>query len=301
MDIPDLNWIDLSNLPDEVKTKILSKEPSVYSMMPYINKGIESTSKYHRLKTNCLKAITETELNIYKELYIPNSLCQLVSYSNNEGIWYVGVFLGKSFRYDNYLYGQSHVHGKYIEDDYIGIDDQLEGSVIHMDTNATVYHDNSKLYNNAIVHGYDLVTTYYVLKSRESCMKFNKGFAKRVVIDTLEDMNNKYTDFIEDYVEKYKEKEIIIDDETIWVVWNNIFGPLYDYYTYLKCNAMIMGINIITGKHLAINPSIEDVMKFNKTIMDFIEEYYPRVRIYLENIDDTEFIDQEYRYVLNNI
>jgi hypothetical protein len=293
MDPPNLDWIDLSDLPDDLKTEILSREKSAHSKLPYITKGIKSTSNYHWLRTTCLQPISDEELDKYKELYNPITICQLASYVDNDGIYYVGIFLVKSFMYENYQYGQSHIYGKYVEDDFIGLGDQVENSVVHIEGRDHNYE--SRLYDGVVLHGYDLITTYYVLKSRQSCANINEGFAKRVVIDILEEMDDRYTKYIEKHVKRYKETAIEVNDD---IGWNDIFGTLYDYYTYLRCNAMMMGINIITKKHNDINPSFDDLNKFNKNITNLIEITYPKVHLYLENIDDTQFIDKEYRYVL---
>ena len=47
----------------------------------------------------------------------------------------------------------------------------------------TIYIKNQKLPKTAIYLGYDLVTTYYILKNRLSC---KDNFAKKAVIDTFD-------------------------------------------------------------------------------------------------------------------
>ena len=34
-------WIDLSNLPEDLQVEILSREPTVYTALPFISKGIK--------------------------------------------------------------------------------------------------------------------------------------------------------------------------------------------------------------------------------------------------------------------
>ena len=294
MDQPP-DWIDLSELPEELKANIISRESDNYVKIPFISKGVSNASKLHRLKTGCLKPITSKELDKYKSSYEPPLICQMAYGSSGDGTYYVGIFLNvASSEHFSYSYGSSYLYGRYYEyDNYVGITYQLKDEVgdniINYNMDVRGDDDSIRLNKNAVTIGYDLITTYYVMKERESCMNINSGFAKRVVLDTLNDWKEVYdinkAIFLNDRKRNYEELN----------EW------LYDFYTFLRCNAMIIGFSIKSSTTMDTNFHDEDyLIRFENRVMELIEQYYTFIRKHLRNLDDTALIDKEFRYILGS-
>jgi len=113
----DEPWIDLSNLPEDLQADILSREASVYPELTFISKGIKKASAIYQLRTNCLRPISRTELENYKNLYNPAIICQIVECRTDDGDYYLGIFLGNSFINASYSYEKSFLYGSYYGDD----------------------------------------------------------------------------------------------------------------------------------------------------------------------------------------
>src|SRR5437868_10439861 len=71
-----LDYIDLGELPDDLRVEILSREPSAHQKMTKLTAGIAKSSEAHRLKSICLKSISMRELEKYKEEYTPHTICE---------------------------------------------------------------------------------------------------------------------------------------------------------------------------------------------------------------------------------
>jgi hypothetical protein len=179
--------------------------------------------------------------------------------------------------------------GDFVLIDFVIVEYQhKENNIVDYNTELLLDDDSVRLNKDAIINGYDLVTTYHILRERTSCFNINEGFPKRAVIDTLEDMKRRYDEG----------QNIGYANSGIYEEFDR---PMYDFLVYLKCNAAIMGINFKTEGEISINPSDDGRMEiFDKKIQALIDQYYARVRKYLDNIDDTTFVNYSFKYVVGS-
>jgi hypothetical protein len=124
-----LEWIDLSELPDDLKVNILTRDSEHYSKLPHISKGVNNASKLQRLRNACLKPISNDELDQYKMGYQPPLICQMAYNKLGADEYYVGIFMGLESKTEMpYSYASSYLYGRFYEDEssYVGITHQVE-------------------------------------------------------------------------------------------------------------------------------------------------------------------------------
>jgi hypothetical protein len=308
-----LEWIDLSELPDDLKVNILTRDSEHYSKLPHISKGVSNASKLQRLRNACLNPISNDELEEYKNEYEPATICQMVYGESEYGKYYIGIFMVlesktvMSYSYEPayeygimtvmpYSYAGSYLYGRYLGNDgylEVAYQRETENTIINYAQKVDTDDDSIRIVSSTKPVGYDLITTYYIMKERESCMSINAGFAKRVVLDTLEDWKVVYDINKGEFI-KNKDEDRVRDN-------NELNEWLYDFYAFLRCNSIIMGFSIRNSSHMSVDvdrDSAEYLIRFENTIMDLIEEYYAFIWNYLNSLDNTNFSNVDFKYIL---
>lgn len=255
--------------PDVLQYRLM-KEANVNPN--YINKRLNTMGKGDVLNNVCLSSFTKKEIDKYLFNYYPQQICEFTITPDvgKEISYYNGLFRRsggkKSYEY-SYIDCEIFEYVKIFQDDF---NDRI-GKTLSEETqfwddwiSSDADEDNQvPLPEGTSNVGYDLVTTYYVLKNRMSCD--DQGFAKKTVIDSL------------DYI--YQNAK----DETLFL--------------YLLCNGFMMGIHILSKYTYFISKlNYEEDMK---EIRLSIKVLYSKIRRYLENLDDEKY--KEYpKYILED-
>ena len=280
-----MEQIDLSMLAPEIQERIINALPSQKHNSMLITKDIKQASAAHHLTHACSLPITRKEILKYDTHYKPFAICVFAKF-NRYGS-YSGIVMSDIC--NNLAYLSEYIFGVHISDD-----DALEVAQATSDLDITGI-DNDGLHNipdDLDVIGYDLVTTYHVLTNRESCTEIYDGFAKKTVVDTLAYRHGNYQDNISNIHQHIPED---IEESFNYVLRKAV--EVLEYYVYLKCNAMIMGISIRTlvdrresmdlDGHPTHLENIEEMISFVSEHEKLIDRYYPLVLRYLTNLDDT--------------
>lgn len=176
-------------LPIELQVKILRLSNRSNSYL--ISKEIYQSSIYHILDDEGNNSVSENEILNYIKIYDPLHICCF--YANNANIYmklttYVAVI--KNIVPAIALTRYSVCHGYYphnnrgiinkINDEYITL-----GNLDKYQVKISV----GEMYQDGIDHFlyYDLLTTYYVLKERTSCMNIDPNYAKNKVLEMFND------------------------------------------------------------------------------------------------------------------
>jgi hypothetical protein len=209
--------MSFNNLPFELQAKILRSHPSLKTASLYVSKLIYKESIYHMFIDEGQKLITKSEVLNYINKYNPSQVCRF--YFDKEDAWWI------------YTAVITHMH--------MCSRDRWDSDVVYqilVDTNIFInYHPNKNHYGDIIIgvenqsetrallssmtkHNrenpfeYDLMTTYYCLSERLSCVGVNSNYAKNKIL------------------EMFDETTRICDYE--------------DLLIYLRGNAQIMGIYV---------------------------------------------------------
>ena len=155
----------------------------------YINKRLNYTYTQNVMENHCLITIKPSELKKYVISNQPNIVCEFVVTPDSEYNYsfYHGIL--KSPHPYQYEDGYSYDNSQFIE--YVKTEDENDaighGVYDELPFGWTYdYRTPNQEYNlppTSFHIGYDLVTTYYILKNRLSC---KENVAKKAVIDTLD-------------------------------------------------------------------------------------------------------------------
>jgi hypothetical protein len=104
--------------------------------------------------------------------------------------------------------------------------------------------------------GYDLITVYYILSERQSCMSFYSGFAKKTVLDTFEYISSTY--------DRYRLLNYLLAHQVIIGFQSKTIKETYEWYD-----------------------SLYTLDEFNQMVDVAIDILSQALRRYLHNLDDT--------------
>lgn len=253
--------------PDVLQYRLLKEANSNPN---YINKRLNNMERNNILNNGCLSPFSVKELNKYLYSYYPQQICEFtVTPDAGENIsCYNALFRrsGGSKSYDySYIDCEIYEYVKIFDNDF---NDRIgralfDETQFKNDFRSSYADENNRvpLPDGTYSIGYDLVTTYYLLKNRLSCG--NQGFAKKVVLDSL------------DYIYQNANAETL--------------------FLYLLCNGFMMGINIPSRYNYILGKNYEDI----EGIISSAEILYPKIKRYLENIDDEEY-QVHSKYILDD-
>lgn len=256
-------------IPSELQYRFL-REANIKPT--YINKTLNYLYNQDILNNQCLKSITKYEIEKYALSYNPYQYCEFVvteldtfNYSYYHGL-IVKSIGSHSFKYSYYDCGIMEyvkTHGDYHDTIGQGVVDETPFND-HWKNEHKINSVIKTLPDSSMIIGYDLITTFYVLKNRLSCQ--HENFAKKAVIDTLEYVYNNAT----------PEKVLL----------------------YLWCHAMIMGIYIPdtpTIFYIRDDSQDEDL----ELIKEHNEKLYFKIQQHLNLLDDSIYFNYP-KYILDD-
>lgn len=182
--------MSFKELPSELQAKILSfcelKNASLY-----VSKSIYKEAIYLMFNDEGKKLITKKEVRNYINKYNPSQVCRY--YFDKEGDWwiYVAVIQYMFMSYDGWdddikhqiykntnIFINYHPTEKYHGDILVGHENQA---------NTRLLLSSMSIHNRENPFEYDLITTYYCLSERVSCVNINSNYAKNKVLKMFGD------------------------------------------------------------------------------------------------------------------
>lgn len=253
----DQDKFPFERLPENVQARIVrfGGRPSSKRTTNRINQAMQVDF----LQNECLIPITTKEVSKYELINHPYTICSFFNYSAKGTKNLYAMLLSR----DNSKklaapYGSL----------FIGMVENNRGDVKIGEINIEDDHNMIEASKGQPV-GYDLVTTYYVLKARASCATYFSGFAKKAIIDTLDSLYNS--------------------------------EATHELLVFLRANAAVMGV--IKGKYFPTMyhvQSKDDLDNLSSFIAEEISHLYTKIRRSLMVIDDEYYNPHlEPKYVMD--